>query len=234
MLAVHPETSQYYRGMTLLSQKQVQAIACNVRNWEDGTFKRAPSAEKCLEVARLYNFVISSIIEGSSDWTLENGYRNIIATMGISLDGSIRNQIGKDAEELIKTKIANWLIENKLTNQAADAAEFQLPNNTLMRYRSEPDVEILRHGTTIATVEIKGGKDPAAALERLGSMQKNFAKTPPGCQNFLIAGVITAEMRSRLNEIGVVKVFELDELCYDNKKWDEFVTAVFHHAARIV
>ena len=57
----------------------------------------------------LYNAVISSIIEGSTEWTLENGYRNIIANMGIGLDGAVRNIIGQDAEQLIKTRIRDWL-----------------------------------------------------------------------------------------------------------------------------
>ena len=38
----------------------------------------------------------------------------------------------------------------------------------------------------------------AGALERLGAMQKSFAETPARCHNFLIAGVVTIEMESRL------------------------------------
>jgi len=169
-----------------------------------------------------------------SDWTLENGYRNILATMGISLDGFMRNKIGRDAEELIKVRIANWLKEKGLTDELADSVEFYLPNGTTMRYGSEPDIEISRGGKMLATIEIKGGKDPAGALERLGEMQKSFAETPPGCQNFLVAGVITPEMRFRLNEIGIVKVFKLDCLSYDNEHWDLFVNEIFHYAVRII
>ena len=234
LLASYPETSQYYRGIALLSQKQVQGIAGNVGNWENRSYKRLPTAKRCLNVVRLYNSVISSIIEGTSDWTLENGYRNILATMGISLDGFMRNKIGRDAEELIKIRIVNWLKEKKLTDESADSIEFHLPNETIMRYGSEPDIEISRNGKTLATIEIKGGKDPAGALERLGAMQKSFAETPPGCQNFLVAGVITPEMKARLNEIGTVKVFELDYLSYDNKQWDLFVNEIFHYAVRII
>ena len=62
-----------------------------------------------LRVAQLYNAVISSIIEGSTGWTLENGYRNVIANMGIGLDGTVRNLIGQDAEQLVKTRIRKWL-----------------------------------------------------------------------------------------------------------------------------
>ena len=41
-------------------------------------------------MARLYNAVTSSIIEGTTNWALENGYRNILANMGIGLDGTFQ------------------------------------------------------------------------------------------------------------------------------------------------
>lgn len=239
---IHPEVSQYYRGIALLSQKQVQSLACNVSKWEDGSYKRQPTLEQCTEAAKLYNAVISSVIEGTSNWTLENGYRNILATIGISLDGFIRNKIGQDAESLIKTRIANWLATKGLTEEPAyglvdieqDASAFTLPSDTVMRFSSEPDIEITQSGRTIATIEIKGGKDPAGALERLGAMQKSFEETPRGCQNFLVAGVITPEMRSRLDNLGNVKVYQLDDLSCDGKPWNDFMQEVFHYTVRII
>ncbi|MCY4228820.1 MAG: XcyI family restriction endonuclease [Gammaproteobacteria bacterium] len=242
LLHSHPEVSQYYRGIALLPQKQVQSLACNVSKWEDRSYKRQPTLEKCREVAKLYNAVISSVIEGTSNWTLENGYRNILATMGISLDGFMRNKIGQDAESLIKTRIASWLAEKGLTEKPAygsvdierDPTAFTLPSGTIMRFSSEPDIEITRGGRTIATIEIKGGTDPAGALERLGAMQKSFEETPRGCQNFLVAGVITSEMRSRLDNLGNVKAYQLDDLSCDGKPWNDFMQEVFHYTVRII
>ena len=46
-------------------------------------------------------------IEGTTNWTLENGYRNIIANMSIGLDGTFRNIIGHDAENLMKARITD-------------------------------------------------------------------------------------------------------------------------------
>lgn len=241
LLRIHPEVSQYYRGIALLSQKQVQSLVCNVSKWEDGTYKRKPAFEQCANAAQIYNVVISSIIEGASNWTLENGYRNILATIGISLDGFMRNKIGQDAESLIKTRITAWLAEKGLTDATyglidteRGASSFDLSSDTVMRYSSEPDIAIIRDGQKIATIEIKGGKDPAGALERLGAMQKSFEETPRSCQNFLVAGVITPEMRSRLENLGNVKVFLLDDLSSDGEPWDNFMMEVFHYAARIV
>ena len=238
ILKKHPQTSQYYRGIALLPQKRVADIAVPVSSWEDGTRKSPIGDEQSLEVARLYNAVISSIIEGTTNWTLENGYRNIIANMGIGLDGTFRNIIGQDAEKLVKTRIKNWLKSEGLILKEDDSGtQFDLPRGYWMRFGSEPDVlfrlRAERQSEDAATIEIKGGKDPAGALERLGAMQKSFEATPANCVNFLVVGVVTEEMRSRLNAMGVVKVFLLDELAHDGEPWTRFLNEVFHYTVRI-
>ena len=238
LLREHPQVSQYYRGVSLLPQKRVADIAGPVSSWEDGTRKTPITESQAKSVARLYNAVISSIIEGITTWTLENGYRNIIANMGIGLDGTFRNIIGRDAESLIKTRIRNWLDSRELIlAQNPDVTEFQLPNGYSMRYGSEPDIlfqQDISGGTReAATIEIKGGKDPAGALERLGAMQKSFEATPPNCVNMLVAGVVTPEMRARLDQMGVVKVFLLDDLAHDGDLWTNFLNEVFHYTIRI-
>ena len=234
-----PRTSQHYRGVALLPRKRVADIAVPVAAWEDGTRKTAISEIQAKDVARLYNAVISSIIEGTTDWTLENGYRNVIANMGIGLDGTFRNIIGQDAERLIKTRISNWLDNQGLIEQVNDEkTEFHLPRGYFMRYGSEPDILFLQEQQPgemqlVATIEIKGGKDPAGALERLGAMQKSFEATPPECVNMLVAGIVTPEMRNRLNEIGVVKVYLLDDLTGEGSGWLEFANEVFHYTVRV-
>ena len=238
LLREHPQVSQYYRGISLLPRKRVADIAVPVSSWEGGTRKTPITESQSKSVARLYNAVISSIIEGTTNWTLENGYRNIIANMGIGLDGTFRNIIGRDAESLIKTRIKNWLgSQNLILAQNPSVTEFQLPNGYSMQYGSEPDI-LFRQDTNggtqeAATIEIKGGKDPAGALERLGAMQKSFEATPPNCVNMLVAGVVTPEMRARLDQMGVVKVFLLDNLSYDGDLWTDFLNEVFHYTIRI-
>ncbi len=221
ILRAHPTTSLYYRGLALLSRKRVGQAAVSVNNWEDGTRKQPVQQEAAKKIACLYNTMISSIIEGSSDWTLDDGYRNILATMGIMLDGMFRNRIGEAAETLIKNQMMSWLQGQELIpsnrleqglrvgevdhfrqeyvpSDSLEQGLHKLPKDTIMRFGSEPDIEFIREGRRIATIEIKGGRDPAGALERLGAMSKSFAETPPGCANFLVAGVITTEMQTRL------------------------------------
>ena len=235
-----PRMSLYYRGIALLPLKRVANIAAPVAAWEDGTRKSPISAAHAKSVARLYNAAISSIIEGASNWTLENGYWNIIANMGIGLDGTFRNIIGRDAEELIKTRIANWLRGSGLALEENDiGTEFILRNGYAMRFGAEPDILFQRRGRggrtrDAATIEIKGGKDPAGALERLGAMQKSFDATPPDCVNMLIAGVITPEMRSRLAQLDMGAVFLLDDLSRDGARWTEFVNEVFYRVLRVM
>ena len=233
LLQHDPSVSQYYRGMALLSQKQVARLVGAIAHWEEGTQTKTIQHEFCLSIARLYNAVISSIIEDSADWTLENGYRNIVATMGIRLDGMYRNKIGQMAEDIVKIRIVNWLKNRSLILNEADDV-YTLRDETVMRYGSEPDITFERGGKIIATIEIKGGTDPAGSLERLGAMQKSFAETPPGCINFLIAGVVTQEMQNRLDQIGMVKYFLLNDLKEDDQSWENFMQEVFHHTVRIV
>ena len=238
LLRENPQLSVYYRGISLLSQKRVSDLATSVASWEDPSKRSRVTERRATEVARLYNTVISSIIEGATDWALENGYRNIMATMGISLDGTFRNVVGADAERAIKDKIVDWLESAALIDSHdGDQGVYELPNDYRMRFSSEPDIEFRRvvegAEATIATIEIKGGKDPAGALERLGAIQKSFENTPPGCTNMLVAGVITPEMNSRLNDLGILKRFLLDDLRRNTEEWADFLNEVFHHTVRI-
>jgi len=233
LLQRFPEASLYYRGLALLPQKRMRAAgAVDVKNWESRARVRPVSRADARKVCRLYNSVISSIIEGAAEWTLDNGYRNIMSNMGVTLDGMFRNVIGQDAERLIKTKIEDWLRGQKLLEERKSQNTFVLSSDVTMIYGSDPDVLFTKAGRPAATIEIKGGKDPAGALERLGAMQKSFDATPAGCQNILIAGVVTPEMRSRLEQIGVIKVFILDDLLND-EEWNAFTNEVFHHILRI-
>ena len=181
LLQAHPEASTYYRGVALLSRKRVSDLAVSVESWEERTRKTPVRENHLIRVVCLYNAVISSIIEGSNAWTLENGYRNIIANMGIGLDGTVRNIIGQDAEQLVKTRIKTWL-ENQglIVDSNDDETRFSLVKGYSMRYGSEPDIEFRKsadgESEVVSTIEIKGGKDPAGALERPGSYSEKLSR----------------------------------------------------------
>ena len=241
ILLAHPQTSLHYRGLASLSLKRVQAMATQVKSWEDGTLRRPPRLERCLNVARTYNAVISVIITGTDGWTLENGYRNILATIGITEDGALRNLVGQEGEEAVKERILNWLDANDEISVEVDGATALLGDdgNLRMIYGSEPDISFERLNETgewqiIATVEIKSGTDPAGALERLGAIQKSFAETPARARNFAVLGVVTPEMRRRLDEMNVARDFSLYRILNDEGAWNDFVGEIFHHTLRII
>lgn len=235
MLLAYPTTSIYYRGIALLPQKRVAQLATSVTEWEKGSRFGKVKIERAEIVSRVYNTVISSIIESSVDWTLENGYRNMIATMSFGLEGTARNKIGEVAEKLVKSRILNFLKEkNLILKKDSKGTKFTLPGDIVMKFGSEPDIGFLKDGEHFATIEVKGGTDRAGALERLGAMEKSFAETPPGCVNFLVAGVITPAMQKRLKQYGDVKEYLLEDVSKDGKKWDDFINELFHHTVRIM
>ena len=66
LLRQNPRASEYYRGIALLPRKRVAEIAGAVDSWEDENRRTILREPHILRVARLYNAVISSIIEGSN------------------------------------------------------------------------------------------------------------------------------------------------------------------------
>ena len=56
----------------------------------------------------------------------------------------------------------------------------------------------------------------------------------PRCKNFLVAGVITAEMRRRLDQSRLFeKDFQLVELLSDETRQAEFYDEIFNHTLRM-
>lgn len=181
------------------------------------------------------------------DWTLENGYRTIIATIGISLDGQMRNRIGEIAEERIKTLLVEWLIDNNLVKApqlTKEAVYEELPktcelvNDFRMDFGSEPDVSLYYKDELLAVIEIKGGTDAAGALERYGAATKSFQHSLENnrrCRNFYLAAVFTPELERRIRDDRLVeKTFDIIDILDDPQVRSDFFTEIFHHTLRLV
>ena len=229
-----PEASLHYRGIALLSLKRVQEIAGSVDSWENRPVNARISDEKALRVCRLYNAVIGSVILNDSDWTIEDGYRNVVATLGITADGSIRNIIGQEAESAVKRRVLDWTQTHGLLAGAdVDNRDWRLTGGVRTIFGSEPDIAFEKDGKLAAGIENEGGKDPAGALERLGAVKKTFDESPAGRKNFLVAGVVTPTMRGRLEEMRMEADFQIDRLLDDGAAWAGFMNEIFHRALRI-
>ena len=110
-------------------------------------------------------------------------------------------------------------------------------DNIVMIFASEPDVAFHKDDSLEATIEIKGGIDPAGALERLGAANKSASAalaSSPRCKNFLVAGAITAEMQSRLAQERLFeRYFGLVELLSSAEAQVEFFDEVFSYSLRL-
>lgn len=228
-----PNASLYYRGIALLPRKRVQSIAGGVDGWERSPPTGRVTADKALKVARLYNTVISAVVLDRIDWADDDAVRNVLANVGITADGGMRNVVGQQAETAIKERMLEFVKEAGLV-VGEDAAGVSLQEGVTMRFGSEPDIGFERNGSWAVVIEIKGGRDPAGALERLGAIKKTFDETPNDCRNYLVAGVVTPTMRERLSEMSMERYFEIDDLLKSHDAWEGFVNEVFHHGLRIV
>ena len=245
ILMEHPGTSLYYRGITTLSLKRVQQLAGSVKTWEQRGSKATVSLERARKVACLFNRVTSELLEASTSFGHSEIQRNIIATMGSTLDGTFRNLIGQSAEKNIKSLILGWLEDESgipHEQESGSKSRYLLGTDHVVRmeFSSEPDIGFYRRiqrshaWQQIATIEIKGGTDPAGALERLGAIKKSFDVTPAQCKNFLILGVVTESMTAQMNKMHIAGHFLLSRITTDQVYRDEFLTEIFHHALRLL
>ncbi len=246
ILQASPLSSLYYRGLSALSIKAVNSYCGAVEALESG--RATVSAEKALKMARVFNTFTCSVIENSQEWTLENGRRSIIATLGISLDGTVRNKIGTIAEQRIRGLIVEWLVgrrlivspqlpDDKILDHEKIPRLLQLKKGITMEFRSEPDVSFRKDNELLAVIEIKGGIDPAGALERYGAGTKSFqnaVKESPHCKNFYLGAVFTPELDRRIKADRLVeKTFNIIDIVADPAKRDEFFDEVFNHTLRL-
>jgi len=246
ILQTHLITSLYYRGLSALSIKAANAYCGTVDSLEKGKGKLKD--EKALLMARVYNTFTCSVIENSEKWTLDNGRRAIIATLGITLDGTNRNKIGTVAETRVRTLIVEWLVEKKLIvspelpqDKTLDYEKIpkvlNLKKDITMKFHSEPDVSFHRKGQLLAVIEIKGGTDPAGALERYGAGTKSFQNAvneSSHCKNFYLGAVFTPELERRIKEDRLVeKTFNIIDILTEPTKREEFFDEVFNHTLRL-
>ena len=205
MLIAHPVTSLYYRGMSGLSMKAAKEYFGAIEKLESGSPTAKLSSEKALTMARTYNLFLSSIMVNSVRWTLENG------------DGMMRNKVGEIGEERVRRLVVEWLVSQDLVIAPPLKLEslpltlprrIELRGDVLMKFSSEPDISFEQGGELKATVEVKGGIDPAGALERYGAAKKSFehaVKQSSRCRNFYLGGVLTEELRRRINSDRLVE-----------------------------
>jgi XcyI restriction endonuclease len=248
VLLNNPMTSLYYRGLSGLSIKSVKEYVGAIEALEAGNPRARLSAEKAGKMAGIYNRFISFVIKNSPDWNLEDGSRTVVATLGITVDGSTRGGVGGRAETLVKGLLLETLVDenllrdpelrkDQLTDPDALPRKFKLHNDVSLQFASDPDVSFIKDDRYIAVIEVKGGIDRAGALERYAAARRTFEHviaTSPRCTTFFLTAIETDEVRRRLDADGLVRhSFDIIRLVEDPVHRESFLDELLNHTLRL-
>ncbi len=163
VLQTVPYATAYYRMLAMVSQKSMARIGLEIKIFEEG--RSIPSEETALQIARHLNTVISQlVIEDSFLGQRElDLWRGMAA--GTQAQGSWQNEKGQQVERLIFERLRAKMRNLNLCVRE-DTNQILLVNGYTVRFGAEPDIAIYHNeNSLISAVEIKGGIDPAGALE---------------------------------------------------------------------
>lgn len=259
LIREHSKLLAYYRNIAALSQKAVKyLVAVDVKKIEtDEENRYFLTEDKALALSQLFNEHISLIIDSSIEsLTGEELYGILLASTGAQIDGSWRNAIGEEAEKVVQRLLIKEAKEHnllaafiprvstaielynpgKLDEQLGNIESYRgvmLANHTSILFSSEPDISLLNNqGTTVGVIEVKGGADPAGALERYGAAKKSFEsafRRNSEVRTILVASCITSEVHTRIqNDSTISAYFNLTEILSDNsRQYAQFIQEVF-------
>src|SRR6266700_1345527 len=201
LLGEYPTLVSYYRNIASLSQKSVGYLeSIGIKKFENGRENRHLLTEvQDFSLARLFNIHISLIVDSSiQSFTKEELHGLMLASTGAQIDGSWRNKIGEEAEKVVQRLLVKETVERdllsaliprngtgieaytteKIEDLLGNIGHYRgilLNNQTSILFSSEPDISLVgKQGITLGVIEVKGGNDPAGALERYGAAKKSF------------------------------------------------------------
>lgn len=258
LLREYPVLLAYYRSIAALSQKSVMYLAgISVARYENNLKNtRSLDDAQALTLSRLFNEHMTLIVDSSiKSFTEQELQGLLLASTGTQIDGAWRNAIGEEAEKVVQSLLVKEAVERnllqaliprneavmvpysaeKLEEYLSDIRYYRgimLSNQTSMLFSSEPDIAILgKQGTTLGMIEIKGGTDPAGALERYGAAKKSFEKAlrlNSHAKTILIASCITNEVHERIIQDAMIShYFNLTEVLSSKEAYDNFMQLVF-------
>lgn len=256
LLREQPILLSYYRNVAALSQKSVSyLISLHPGKYEDKPPKSLPEAE-AVAYSNLFNEHISIIIDNAVQGFDERHLLGLLfASTGAQIDGSWRNEVGVQAEKFVQRLLLTEAARRKLVSavlprdgegvivfdgaktskqleKSADFKGFVLKNKGSVLYSSEPDVSFLdAGGHTTAVMEVKGGSDPAGALERYGAVKKSLEeskKVNKKVKTILLMSCITPEVGKRIKtDKAINRCFDLAHILTNEKEKMAFLDYVF-------
>ena len=188
-----PTLIGYYRSLALLPQKGLGRLAFSTKSFEEGE-RRSLSRAKAMQILRVVNSLISSLIDSDPSFSLEEIRLAAQANLGTQINGSWRNEIGNEGSQRIYALLLRYFLDSsqipeillkdstttspaKIPKSIDDVRGFTLINGYKVIFGSEPDISIQNpQGVLEGAIEVKAGLDPAGALERYGAAEKSFDK----------------------------------------------------------
>lgn len=259
LLREYPQLLAYYRNISALSQKSVGYLTgVDVKKYENdhNNSHTALTTLQIFSLTRLFNEHISLVIDSSiQSFGSKELNAMLLTSTGAQIDGSWRNAIGEEAEKVVQRLLVKEAVKRGLLValmprmgtkiEPYDSESFeeqfgtiekyrgiQLTNQTSILFSSEPDVTLMgKNGIPWGVIEIKGGTDPAGALERYGAAKKSFENTlkdAPDAKTILIASCLTGEVKERISsDKTITKSFNLTEVIKEKERYNDFVDLVF-------
>jgi hypothetical protein len=259
LLREHSRLVAYYRNIAALSQKAASyLISMDVKKFEaDIANRHSFNQNQALALSQLFNEHVSLIIDSSiQSISKDELYGILLTSTGAQIDGSWRNAIGEEAEKVVQrllikeAKDRNLLAAliprmstavepydpARLEGQLGNIEQYRgimLTNNTSMLFSSDPDISLLNtQGATVAAIEVKGGADPAGALERYGAAKKSFEevrRSAPEVTTILVASCITTEVDVRIQQDATISsYYNLTEILSEDSSYaTKFMQEVF-------
>lgn len=231
IIFAHPDVLQqvpgamgYYRMLAMVSQKSMNNLGRTVMSFERGN--KSPDAETAEFFAAHLNKIISQLIENdekinSREFDLWRGM-----AAGSQAQGSWQNAKGNQAEVLVRGMVEKRIREKELANEFLDSTRIALHDNRQIAFSSEPDIAIYQNSRLQIAVEVKGGIDTAAVLERVGAAIKSLKRAKeenPQSLTILIMQEVSFTERAKkdleLNSAVIDHFFMLERLIeHENEK----------------
>ncbi|MHC4805998.1 MAG: XcyI family restriction endonuclease [Planctomycetota bacterium] len=258
LLREHTTLTAYYRNVAALSQKAARYLSGVDANKFENNEQANMNEVEALALSTLFNEHISLIIENALEGFEDKHIKGLLfASTGAQIDGSWRNEIGVESEKIVqkmlikgaldRSKLTAFLLREEsggvepiagketsaLLDRVGEFRGFTLKNKRSVLFSSEPDISLIdQDGTTVGVIEVKGGADPAGALERYGAAKKSFEESirqKPDVITILVASCITSEVETRLNaDKTVKKFFNLTSLLTDEGNRKNFLDYILN------
>jgi hypothetical protein len=229
VLQENPRRVAYYRMLAMVSQKSMSNVGLPIAAWEKGSRTKKIDDTQAHHLARHLNEFVSELIcedpeVNERELDLWRGM-----TAGAQAQGTWQNIKGKKAEKQVYDLITSAL--DRLGATKGKGRQFRLPDGRLVIFGKDPDVEVCLNAKILAAVEIKGGIDPAGALERLGAALKTLERIQrehPEAALILVASsaAMTTAFRFELEKRSHIHFFALEDLLTSEKEAQEFLSVM--------